>query len=49
MNAAFLGTAAKPGASAELLTLGSKVWSQLGKLKMDIDYATLIEPKFAVQ
>jgi len=48
MNVAFLGTAARPGASAELLTLGSKVWSQLGKLKMDIDYATLIEPEFAV-
>jgi NitT/TauT family transport system substrate-binding protein len=49
MNVAFLGTAEKPGASADLLTLGSKVWSQLGKLKMDIDHATLIESKFAVR
>ena len=49
MNVAFLGTAEKPGASADLLILGSKVWSQLGKLKMDIDHATLIESKFAVQ
>ncbi|MCW5623215.1 MAG: ABC transporter substrate-binding protein [Burkholderiales bacterium] len=47
MNIAFLGTPAQPGDAADLIKLGSQVWSQLGKLKMDLDYATLIEPKFA--
>jgi NitT/TauT family transport system substrate-binding protein len=49
MNVAFLGTPENPGASADLIKLGSQVWSQLGKLKMDLDYATLIEPGFATK
>ncbi len=48
MNVAFFGTPSSPGQAADLLKLGSQVWSTLGKLKMDIDYPTLIEPRFAV-
>ena len=47
MNIAFLGTPDNPGDAAALIRLGSEVWSQLGKLKMTVDYAALIDPRFA--
>lgn len=48
MNAAFLGKTSAPGEAAKLLVLGTEIWSELGKLKMKVDYPVLVEPKFAV-
>lgn len=48
MNETFLGTAEKPGDAAALIKLGGEVWGHFGKLKMPLDYAALVEPKFAV-
>lgn len=48
MNVTFMGTAAKPGEAAALIKLGGEVWSQVGKLKMPLDYTTMVESKFAV-
>jgi NitT/TauT family transport system substrate-binding protein len=44
-NIEYFGT---PAASemADLIKLGAEIWGADGKLKMDLDYATLVDPSF---
>jgi len=45
-NLAYFGTLAKPGQAGELVALGNKIWTQLGKLSQPIAYDAIIEPRF---
>ncbi|CAE6735236.1 ABC transporter substrate-binding protein [Paraburkholderia haematera] len=47
MNVGLLGTAAKPGSVEKVITLGSSIWSDLGKQKIAVDYNMLVDPTFA--
>jgi NitT/TauT family transport system substrate-binding protein len=47
MNVGLLGTSAKPGSVEKVITLGSSIWSDLGKQKVAVDYSMLVDPTFA--
>ncbi|CAE6728976.1 hypothetical protein R69927_01714 [Paraburkholderia domus] len=47
MNVGLLGTSAKPGSVEKVITLGSSIWSELGKQKVAVDYSMLVDPTFA--
>lgn len=49
MNAAFLGTAQKPGGVARTIAVGNEVWGDLGKLKAPVKYDEVIDPSFVAQ
>lgn len=46
MTVAYLGTAEKPGAIAEVIKLGNEIWADLGKMKAVIDYAAVVDSRF---
>ena len=42
----YLGTAAKPGAVADVIKLGNEIWGDLGKMKQQVGYDMVIDPAF---
>ena len=46
MNERFIGTPGKPGSARELIGLGNEIWGLLGKRKMEVSYADMVEPGF---
>ncbi|GAB3447697.1 ABC transporter substrate-binding protein [Insolitispirillum peregrinum] len=45
-NKVYLGTAAAPGPIAELIKSADATWSTLGKTRMKVDYAAMVDPTF---
>ena len=46
MADSYLGTPDHPGQVADVIKLGNEIWGDLGKMKGEIDYAMVIDPKF---